>query len=114
MGAHWHPHHILHHSDFACLRTGNQPRSRRRHIVLFTGHLSTCIDHFDYRLGSSKPLSNPRLIEFRFFNLLLADANQSIAATAAQPSDTNSHGTSLATIQAHRDSDRRKAGERLD
>jgi hypothetical protein len=42
-------------------------------------------------LGSSKPLSKPRLIEFRFFNLTLAEANHSIAAAAAQPFRLNSH-----------------------
>jgi hypothetical protein len=42
-------------------------------------------------LGSSRLLSNPRLILFGFFNLMLADINQSTAAAAAQPSDINSH-----------------------
>jgi hypothetical protein len=43
-------------------------------------------------LGSSKPLSNPCLILFGFFSLVLADTNRSTAAAAAQPSDMNSHG----------------------
>jgi hypothetical protein len=42
-------------------------------------------------LGSSKSLSNPRLISFCFFNLRRAEMNQSIAAVAAQVSDRASH-----------------------
>jgi hypothetical protein len=42
-------------------------------------------------LGSSKSLSNPRLISFRFFNLRRAETNQSIAAAAAHISDRASH-----------------------
>ena len=41
--------------------------------------------------GSSKPLSNPCLILFGFFNLMLADTNHGTAAAAAQHSDMNSH-----------------------
>jgi hypothetical protein len=41
--------------------------------------------------SSSKPLSNPGLILLDFFNLVLADTNQSTAAAAAQLSDANSH-----------------------
>ncbi|WP_426424779.1 hypothetical protein [Bradyrhizobium genosp. A] len=67
-------------------------------------------------MGSSKPLSNLCLFTFRFFNLVLADANHSTAATAAPPSDKNSHRCfipSLAKAASNGDGNHRKRKGRL-
>jgi hypothetical protein len=48
-------------------------------------------------LGSSRPFSNPRLIEFGFFSLTLAEANHRTAAAAAQLSEITSYGRFIQT-----------------
>jgi hypothetical protein len=56
-------------------------------------------------LGSSKPLSNPRLTRCGFLSLTLADTHHSSPAAAAQLSDINSHRCFHPTPIAGRDGD---------